>query len=663
MGKSQGPRLDLNTTLTKRLYSRATVLRFLLFFRRRMRNVLLLSTFFLMLVQPALGQNEHFNWLGLDAMPMPEDSIEMVPYSGEANDFSGGYNVGDTVGDFHLWTLNGEEYLLSNEVSPDKPTIIFDGSASCIRFQNDWNLNLSGEIVDWVLGHINDFNWIPVYVAEAHAIDTENCPSNCPDLPIQGPNGQYLWQHQTVQDRVDAAQMVIDVMGPGTQNGWHFPFDDMLIDSPNNLIYSHFFLRPAGLAVINCDGVVVTRANWFGSFLGVQSNREMLEGMLDQPTAEDAQCLLVTESQFLCDENALDSDNDGTCDEAELLWGTDPFNPCDLTEEGADDTDGDGHCDALEVLSGTDISDPCDPLGVDSDGDGFCDLEEELMGSNPFNPCSPASSDLDGDGYCDSEEAIMGTDANDPCSPDGLDSDLDGLCNSQEIASGTDPNNTCDPYGTDSDGDGLCDQVEAVIGTSSSDPCEPYNQDTDEDGFCDIEEDLSGWDPLNACIPNGLDLDGDGWCTGLEEANGWNDLDPCMPITLDTDEDGWCDIEENLMGTDNLDPCSPDATDTDGDGFCDILEILNGTSPTEADATLGLNAIPESNVSIQVTQNGFALKGVDPLGQRFEIRDLTGRLLVQGQLNAFNTLSIPNGIYVLTVPRLDFQRKLMWMPS
>ena len=67
---------------------------FLLFFRRRMRNVLLLSTLLFMLVQPALGQNEHFNWLGLDAMPMPEDSIEMVPYSGEANDFSGGYNVG-----------------------------------------------------------------------------------------------------------------------------------------------------------------------------------------------------------------------------------------------------------------------------------------------------------------------------------------------------------------------------------------------------------------------------------------------------------------------------------------------------------------------------------------------------------------------------------------
>ena len=609
------------------------------------------------------GQNEHFNWLGLDAMPLPEDSIELVPYSGEANDFTGGYNVGDTVGDFHLWTLNGNEFLLSNEVEAEKPTILFNGSASCIRFQNDWNLELSEEGIDWVLGHLNDFNWVPVYVAEAHAIDSENCPSNCPDLPIPGPHGQYLWQHQTVQERTDAAQIVIDEMGPGTQNGWNFPFDDILIDSPDNLIYSHFFLRPAGMVVINCDGIVVTRANWLGAFIGNQDNRDMLEEMLTTSADPNAECLLVSESQSICDEGALDSDNDGTCDEAELLWGTDPFNPCDLTDEGAEDTDGDGHCDALENLTGTNANDPCDPISTDSDGDGFCDLEEALMGSNPFNACSPASSDLDGDGYCDSEEEIMGTDANDPCSPDGLDSDLDGLCDSQETASGTDPNNTCDPLGNDTDGDGLCDQVELVIGTSITNPCEPYNTDTDQDGFCDIEEDLEGWDPLDACTPNGLDLDGDGWCTGLEDANGWNDLDPCLPIALDSDADGWCDIEENLMGWNAEDPCSPDATDTDGDGICDLLEILNGTSPTEPDGTLGLDIPSASSLSIRVTTQGFSMDCVPCSGELFVLRDLTGRRVLSGRIELNNVLQLPHGTYVLSIPKMGFHQKLLWMPT
>ena len=81
------------------------------------------------------AQNEHFVWLGLDEQPLPTDSIDAVPYSGDLNEFDGGYALGDTVGDFHLWSLQGEEFLLSNEVDPEKPTIIFNGSATCIRFQ------------------------------------------------------------------------------------------------------------------------------------------------------------------------------------------------------------------------------------------------------------------------------------------------------------------------------------------------------------------------------------------------------------------------------------------------------------------------------------------------------------------------------------------------
>ena len=137
----------------------------------------------------AHAQNEHFEWLGLDAQPLPTDSIELVPYSGEANDFSGGYAVGDTVGDFHLWTLNGEEFLLSNEVEENKPTILFNGSATCVRFQNDWDQAQSTSPLPWVLEHLEIFNWVPVYVAEAHALDTENCPPIALTCPFPGRTG------------------------------------------------------------------------------------------------------------------------------------------------------------------------------------------------------------------------------------------------------------------------------------------------------------------------------------------------------------------------------------------------------------------------------------------------------------------------------------------
>jgi len=605
-----------------------------------------------------LGQNEHFTWLGLDEFPLPTDSIDAVPYSGELNEFDGGYALGDTVGDFHLWSLEGEEFLLSNEVDPNKPTIIFNGSATCIRFQNDWDPEISPILVEWVTNYLDAFNWIPVYVAEAHALDVENCPTNCPAFPIAGPDGQYLNQHRVVQDRIDAAQMVVDYMGPGSGNQWQFPWNDMLIDSPDNLIYTHFFLRPAGMVVINCDGIVVDRGDWLGIHLGELANREFLENLLQEPVDSESGCLLVANAEVVCEDDAPDTDGDGTCDAAELELGTDPFNPCDLGDEGLEDTDGDGACDALEIFLGTDSEDICDPYYLDSDGDGFCDLEEEALGSNPFNACSPASVDTDGDGFCDSEEELLESDPNDPCSPDFTDSDMDGICNSAELANGSDPNNTCDPYGVDTDGDGLCDQVEFIIGSSNLDPCDPYTQDADGDGFCDMQEDLQNWDASDACNPNDTDEDGDGWCAGMEMASGWSDSNPCLPINTDTDGDGYCDMEELLFGYNPEDACSPEMQDTDGDGMCDVLEIINGTSPFAAESTLSIGD-PDSGVRIVPAARGFSVQCADCLGQPWSLFDPAGRVVDSGKLAAWNAVSAGSGAYVLSLSQSGFNSRLI----
>ncbi len=624
-----------------------------------MKRVLFFTFLFFGYNLCAAGQNEHFVWLGLDEEPLPTDSVDAVPYSGELNEFEGGYALGDTVGDFHLWSLLGEEYLLSNEVDPEKPTIIFNGSATCVRFQNDWDPALSPVQIEWVHAHLEDFNWVPVYVAEAHALDVENCPSNCPAFPIAGPDGQYLNQHRIVQDRIDAAQMVLDYMGPGSDNQWQFPWDDFLIDSPDNLIYSHFFLRPAGMVVIDCDGIVVDRADWMGLHLAELPNRMFLESLLNAPVNAESGCLLVSNSAAPCSEDAPDSDGDGTCDQAELELGTDPFNPCDLGSEGLEDSDGDGACDALEIYMDTDPDNPCEPYGLDTDNDGFCDIEEEQMGSNPFNPCSPASSDSDGDGYCDSEEAILGSDALDPCSPDVLDSDMDGVCNSAEMANGSDPNNTCDPYGDDSDGDGLCDQIELIIGSGLNDPCDPYGADSDGDGFCDMQEEVEGWDAADACVPNDLDVDGDGWCSGMETASGWSDMDPCVPIAVDTDGDGLCDMEELLTNSDPEDPCSPFMTDTDGDGWCDVEEILNGTSPTTAESVTSIGLFEGQDLTIVPQPDGFSVSCSHCLGQVWHLSDATGRVIQTGRLQGWNNWHASAGVHVLSLPELGLHDRVL----
>ena len=615
-------------------------------------------SFVVAIASSAVGQNEHFTWLGVDVMPIPSDSIDALPYSGEVNDFSGGYALGDTIGDFHLWSFLGDEFILSQNINPNKPTIIFNGSATCVRFQNDWLLTSPNNVVAWVTSHLEDFNWVPVYVGEAHALDLENCPSNCPDLPIPGPDGLYRNQHRIVQDRYDAAQSVIDFMGPESENDFAFPWEDILIDSPNNIIYENFFLRPAGMVVINCDGVVVLRADWFGQFLSNPENQLELQNLAQEPTMIESFCLLSSNAAEVCEDGAIDSDGDGTCDALEIELGTDPFNPCDLGTEGIEDTDGDGACDAMEVLSGTDIQNPCDPFYLDTDGDGFCDIEEELLGSNPNNPCSPASTDTDGDGYCDTEELEMGSDLNDACSPDFLDSDMDGICNSAEIANGTDPNSTCDPLGIDTDGDGLCDQLEMVIGSSINDPCSPYSEDSDGDGFCDQLETIEAWDADNACIPNDSDEDGDGWCGGMELASGWSDSDPCLPIATDSDGDGWCDMEEILLGHDPEDPCSPAVLDTDGDGLCDMYEVLNGSSPFAAESVLSIGNVNGSDVTVLPTYFGFSVQCTACTGEPWSLLDAAGRTLQSGALSSWNPWSAPHGVYILSLPTLGLHSRV-----
>ena len=64
-------------------------------------------------------------------MPVPTDSIDALPYSGDANDFSGGYALGDTV----VTSTSGPS-VARNTSCPTKwrrmPTILFNGSVTCI---------------------------------------------------------------------------------------------------------------------------------------------------------------------------------------------------------------------------------------------------------------------------------------------------------------------------------------------------------------------------------------------------------------------------------------------------------------------------------------------------------------------------------------------------
>lgn len=619
------------------------------FFCRRMKNTAFTFSAFFAFLALGIAANataQTFDFLGLEAVPAGTDSIDALPYLGEQNDFSGGYAIGDTVADFQVWSAEGAAFRLAQAMDAGQYAIIFDGSATCIRFQHNWQYSLSSPAIAWVNAHLDNFLWVPIYTNEAHALDLENCASNCPDLPITGPNGSYLQQHVTYADRIAAAAMTLEYMGQGNTGGFGFPFNHLWLDNPDNSVFLEFFKRPAGVVIVDCDGVVVARDDWFGDFFSDPAHLTMLEAWAFAPSTEiNLDCGFNSTTFSPCAIDAIDSDEDGVCDFQEIEDGFDPLNPCDQAGNQFFDTDLDGYCTAWEEWMGWNDMAPCVPDGQDTDGDGLCDVIETMTGSNPFNACSPLSSDADGDGFCDAEEETMGSNPLDACDPDGFDTDSDGLCDSEELASGTDPNDICDPFGGDDDGDGLCNRMEEHIGSDEFDACDPYGLDTDGDGICNVKEVIDGTDPLDACDPLSGDGDGDGWCDGGEIAAGTDNTDPCDPIFIDSDGDGLCDMEELLAGSDPADACSPDATDTDGDGWCDALELVQGTSPWAADMALG---VADLEFSARAASADWTLW------------DMHGRLVAQGHgwQGAVN-LGLAPGVYAIAVPGLGSSRVLL----
>jgi len=218
------------------------------------------------------------------------------------------------------------------------------------------------------------------------------------------------------------------------------------------------------------------------------------------------------------------------------------------------DADNDGVCDELEILGCTSIL-ACNYNVAATDDDASCVFPEG---------CETCSGATDGSGQ------VVDNDADD-----------DGVCDADEVV-GCQDETACN-YDEDATDAGSCLTVDGICESCSGETDGTgtvVDNDTDDDGVCDADE-VVGCQDSNACnyMAAATDAGSCNYATGCDFCSGANDGTGTI-VDGDTDDDGVCDVDE-IAGCQDSTACNYDATATDSDGSCDYCSCgqLTGMSP------------------------------------------------------------------------------------
>lgn len=178
--------------------------------------------------------------------PRPEDSICPIPIFLPMDVRVAGYQVCDTVPDFCLYSLDGEEFVLSERLAEGLPILLVNASYTCPFWRE------LATLPDRIAEHYEDqLQVFLVYTVEAHP-DGEACPltgnSWIPDENLA--DSIFLRQARTYGERIDVSRDMVEALAINVP---------VLVDDPCNSWWSAYGPAANTAYLLRPDGTVAAR--------------------------------------------------------------------------------------------------------------------------------------------------------------------------------------------------------------------------------------------------------------------------------------------------------------------------------------------------------------------------------------------------------------------
>lgn len=187
------------------------------------------------------------------SMPTPVARISPAVSTGLFGDWDKlGYQQGDIVADFVLYSEEGKQFRLSDELMKGKPVVLSGASYTC-----DISRRNFPAVRNLWKKYGEDLAFYVVYTTEAHPADVGSPYS---------PDGRVWIADANVRDKVEAEQ-------PKTYKervelsrifkGRNYVPLEVLVDNPNNYFWNNFGQAPNMIYVILPDSRVYFKQTWF----------------------------------------------------------------------------------------------------------------------------------------------------------------------------------------------------------------------------------------------------------------------------------------------------------------------------------------------------------------------------------------------------------------